>query len=96
MPPLIKVKLVLNKNVEVAGIYDSGSNVSLINSRLLKINNKEASHPNSLNTNLKTINGVKKANGIITLDIAIFDMKKKNECFCNRQGKFRLRLFSGT
>lgn len=78
---MIKVKLVLNKNVEVAGIYDSGSNVSLINSRLLKINNKEASHPNSLNTNLKTINGVKKANGIITLDIAIFDMEKKMNVF---------------
>lgn len=85
MPPLIKVKLVLNKTVEVLGIYDSGSNVSLINSRLLKINNKELSYTN--NTNLKTINGVKKANGIITLGITIFDVEK-NECLCNRPRKF--------
>lgn len=75
MPPLIKIKLVLNENVEVFGIYDSGSNVSLINSKLLKIKNEETGLSNK--TNLKTINGVKKANGIITLDVAIFDLKKK-------------------
>lgn len=79
VPPLIKVKLVLNKNIEVFGIYDSGSNVSLINSRLLKINNKEPSYSNS--TNLKTINGVKKANGMITLDINIFNVEKKMNVF---------------
>lgn len=79
MPPLIKVKLVLNKSVEVFGIYDSGSNVSLINSKLLKIKNNETSH--SKNTNLKTINGVKKANGIIELDVAIFNLEKKMNVF---------------
>lgn len=79
MPPLIKVKLVLNKKVEVFGIYDSGSNVSLINSRLLKINNKELSSSN--NTNLKTINGVKKAKGMITLDITIFNVEEKMNVF---------------
>lgn len=79
MPPLIKVKLVLNKNIEIFGIYDSGSNVSLINSRLLKINNKELSHFN--NTNLKTINGVKKSSGILTLDITIFNVNKKMDVF---------------
>lgn len=79
MPPLIKIKLVLNKNVEVFGIYDSGSNVSLINSKLLKINKKEGTHSN--NTNLKTINGVKRANGIITLDIGIFAVEKKMNVF---------------
>lgn len=86
MPPLIKVKLVLNKTVEVLGIYDSGSNVSLINSRLLKINNKELSYTN--NTNLKTINGVKKANGIITLGITIFDVEKKMNVFVIDQENF--------
>lgn len=79
MPPLIKVKLVLNKNVEVFGIYDSGSNVSLINSRLLKINNKESSYLN--NTNLKTINGVKKAKGLIALNIRIFNVDKTMNVF---------------
>lgn len=69
----------MNKTVEVFGIYDSGSNVSLINSRLLKIKNKELSY--SKNTNLKTINGVKKANGIISMDITIFNVEKKMNIF---------------
>lgn len=76
---MIKIKLVLNENVEVFGIYDSGSNVSLINSKLLKIKNEETGLSNK--TNLKTINGVKKANGIITLDVTIFDLKKKMNVF---------------
>lgn len=76
---MIKIKLVLNKNVEVFGIYDSGSNVSLINSKLLKIKNEETGLSNK--TNLKTINGVKKANGMITLDVAIFDLEKKMNVF---------------
>ena len=79
VPPLIKVKLVLNKKVEIFGIYDSGSNVSLINSKLLKINNKALSY--SKNNNLKTINGVKKAKGIIKLDIKIFNLEKEVDVF---------------
>jgi len=56
--PLIKIKFILNDNLKVSGIYDSGSNVSLINSKLLRISNKEPGIFSS--TNLKTINGVKK------------------------------------
>lgn len=86
VPPLIKIKLLLNKKVEVFGIYDSGSNVSLINSKLLKINNKELSYSN--NTNLKTINGVKKSTGMITLDITILKMEKKMNVFVIDQESF--------
>lgn len=69
----------MNKNIEVFGIYDSGSNVSLINSKLLHINNKQSKY--SCNTNLRTINGVKRAKGIITVDITIFNVKKKMNVF---------------
>lgn len=79
MPPLIKIKLVLNNNLEIYGVYDSGSNVSLINSRLLKIGDKR---DNILNkTNLKTINGVKKATGKIILNVKIFDLERKMSVF---------------
>lgn len=40
MPPLIKIKLLLNDTLEISGIYDSCLNVSLINSKLLKIQKK--------------------------------------------------------
>lgn len=57
MTPLINVKLILNDKLEVNGVYDSGSNVSLINSKLLKLKGEG----NNLNeANLVTINGVKK------------------------------------
>lgn len=62
------------------GVYDSGSNVSLINSRLLSLNN----HPNNNNNNranLKTINGVKKSIGIIKLKLKIFELEKNMNVF---------------
>lgn len=76
----------MNKNLEVFGIYDSGSNVSLINSRLLKCKHKTSDYSN--NTNLKTINGVKKASGIITLDVNIFNVEKKTDVFVIDQENF--------
>ena len=86
MPPLIKVKLVLNKKTEVLGVYDSGSNVSLINSKLLKINDKNKS--NSNNSNLKTINGVKKASGIVTLNAKIFNIERQINVFVIDKSNF--------
>lgn len=70
---MIKVKVLLNDTLEVNGIYDSGSNVSLINSRLLKMKKEQISNTN--NTKLKTINGVRKADGLITIKTKIFDIE---------------------
>lgn len=61
------------------GIYDSGSNVSLINSRLLKKNRKKIS--NTGNTNLQTINGVKKADGLIMVKTKIFNIENMMDIF---------------
>lgn len=55
------------------GIYDSGSNVSIINSKLLSL--KKNSNNNN-QANLKTINGVKKPIGIVTLKVKIFETEK--------------------
>lgn len=37
MPPLIELKIKLNDILEVNAIYDSGSNISLINSKLVHL-----------------------------------------------------------
>lgn len=79
MPPLIKIKLILNGKVEVLGVYDSGSNVSLINSKLLRTYHNN--NTNLPNPKLKTINGVKQSNGIINLDVKIFNIEKKINAF---------------
>lgn len=60
--------------MEILGIYDSGSNVSLINSKLLKLNKNQVSNIN--NANLRTINGVKKSSGLTTIKIKIFEIEK--------------------
>lgn len=79
MPPLIRIKLVLNDKLEIFGIYDSGSNVSLINARLLKL--KDERIKDSENTNLKTINGVRKINGMVTLKVKILNIEKTINVF---------------
>lgn len=73
MPPLIQIKLLINDILEVSGIYDSGSNVSLINVKLLNIKHKKSNNIEMVN--LKTINGEKKTKGMVTLKIKIFDIE---------------------
>ena len=80
MPPLIKIKLLLNDTLSVFGIYDSGSNVSLINAKLLKIRSQNDTGAIKL-LNLKTINGEKKTKGVVTLKIKIYNMEKCMDIF---------------
>lgn len=60
--------------MKIKGIYDSGSNVSLINSKITKLKSKEKNYSN---TELQTINGVKKTKGMIAIKIKIFEMEKE-------------------
>lgn len=85
MPPLIKIKLLINDTLETSGIYDSGSNVSLINSRLLSLKKKPT---NDKNAGLKTINGVKKSIGMVTLRIKIFEIEKHVNIFVIDEDNF--------
>lgn len=90
---MIKVKVLLNDTLEVNGIYDSGSNVSLINSRLLKKKRKQISNTN--NTNLKTINGVTKADGLITVKTKIFNIENMMDIFVINSEDFNYNFLIG-
>ena len=79
MPQLIEVKLIINESLETFGIYDSGSNVSLINSKLLKLKNENLNLEK--NVNLTTINGVRKSNGIVKLKLKIFEIEDEMNVF---------------
>jgi len=71
----------LNDTLETFGIYDSGSNVSIINSKLIKIK-KNINNVNNVNSkNLLTINGVKKTKGIVNIKIKIFNIEKQIEVY---------------
>lgn len=79
MTPLIRVKIRLNDTLDTFGLYDSGSNVSLINSRIVKLKNEKLNEPKS--SGLKTINGVKKTDGLVTLTAKIFNIEDKIDVF---------------
>ena len=70
-------------------MYDSGSNVSLINSKLLKLKNKK----NSVNEkNLVTINGVKKTSGLTKLKIKMFEIEENVNVYIIDEPNFRFNF----
>jgi len=93
VPPLIKIKLLLNDTLEISGIYDSGSNVSLINAKLLKKKQKEKNERQVVN--LRTINGVKKTNGMVTLKIKIYNIEKTMDIFVVENENFNYDFLIG-
>lgn len=62
----------------MSGIYDSGSQISLINSRLIKV--KEIKDNVNI-AYMKTVNGVKKTDGLITIKIKIFDLEEEVDVY---------------
>lgn len=65
----------LNNTLEAKGLYDPGSRITLINSRLVQVKNNK---PNTCYDTIKTISGGGKTKGLITLngDIAQEDTNK--------------------
>lgn len=68
MPPLIELKVKLNDTLDGNAFYDPGSNISLINSKIVHIK----CNKNLQKTNFGTINGVVKADGLIKNKSKIF------------------------
>lgn len=76
---MIKLNVLLNGTLNVTGIYDSGSNVSLINSKILKI--KKENKNKIKNANVRTINSVNKTEGMTTIKIKIFNIEEELDVF---------------
>jgi len=74
------------------GIYDSGSNVSIINYKLLRL--KQGKN-NLNNENLITINGVKKSSGLANLKIRIFDIEEKTNVVIVDEENFKYDFLIG-
>lgn len=83
----------MNEQLETYGIYDSGSNVSLINSKLLKV--KEEKRRNYNNANLITINGVKETKGMTTLKIKILEIEKNIDVYVVDEKEFKYDFLIG-
>jgi len=70
--------MLLDGKLEIYGTYDSGSQISLINAKLIKIINQNEDKNKIL---IKTVNGVKKTNGLVTIKIKIFDIEEEVDVF---------------
>jgi len=78
--------------LEISGIYDSGSNVSLINSKLLK---QKKSNNKFHNENLVTINDVQKTNGLTKVKIKIYKIEKVVDVFIIDKQNFKYDFLTG-
>lgn len=83
----------MNDSLEALGIYDSGSNVSLINSKLVKL--KTENKENVQNISLLTINGVKITKGMITIKIKILDIEKEIDVYIIDEDNFEYEFLIG-
>ena len=70
--------MLLDGRLEMYGTYDSGSQVSLMNAKLVRIINQNEDKNKIL---IKTIYGVKKTNGLVTIKIKIFDIEDEVDVF---------------
>lgn len=92
MPPLIELKIILNDTLEVSAIYDSGSNVSLINSKFVYLKPK---NDNMQKTSLRTINGVYKTNGMIQMKAKILNIEEYINVFIINNENFKYDFLMG-
>lgn len=75
----------------VAAIYDPGSNVTLINSKLVHLK----CNKNEKKTNLRTINGVYKTNGLIKIKAKILNMEDYINVFIMDSENFKYDFLIG-
>lgn len=82
---MIKIKVLLEDKLEINGTYDSGSQVSLINSKLITIKNTTEDKNKIF---LKTINGVTQTKGLVNIKIKIFNIEKYIDVFIVERNDF--------
>lgn len=70
--------MLLEDKIQINGTYDSGSQVSLINKRLVRIQNDSEDTNRIL---LRTVNGVTYTRGLIRIKVKIFDVEEYVDVF---------------
>lgn len=84
--------VILNNTLEVKGLYDPGSRITLINSKLVQVTNMKRNYCYST---IKTISGGSKTKGLITLDAEVFYKKIKINAFIFENENFEYDLILG-
>lgn len=84
--------MILNNAIEAKGLYDPGSRITLINSKLVQVTNMK---PNYCYDTIKTISGGGKTKGLITLDAQLLQKKIKINAFIFENENFEYDLILG-
>lgn len=87
------MSVILNKKKEIQGIYDSGSNVTLINSKILKDVGAEILRKNK--QLFKTISGVQESNNKVSLVMKIHKIEKEVEAYIIKNDNFSYDILLG-
>lgn len=82
----------MNDILEIPAIYDPGSNVSLINAKLINVKTKNGYKKK---TNLRTINGVHETDGMVKLKIKILNIEKYVNVFIINNENFKYNFLIG-
>lgn len=84
--------MLLNNTIECTGIYDPGSNITLINSKLVKIKNLTK---DNFSSTIKTISGRGKTDCLITLNANILNKEDKINAFVYNNENFNHDMILG-
>lgn len=82
----------MNDILEIPAIYDPGSNVSLINAKLINVKTKNGYKKK---TNLRTINGVHETDGMVKLKMKILNIEKYVNVFIINNENFKYNFLIG-
>lgn len=83
----------MNNTLEVSAVYDSGSNVSLINSKLVHLKQKRIKLKQKVN--LRTINGVYKSEELIKIKAKILNIEEYIDVFMINNENFEYDFLLG-
>ena len=89
---MIELTIIINKKFVINGVYDTGSNVLLINAKTLKLKVNKSDYNKA---KLRTINGVNDTNHLIQLKVRIFNIEKDVDVFVIENENFKFDFLIG-
>jgi len=89
---LIELKVTICKKFVINGVYDTGSNVSLINAKTLKLKINKSDFKKA---KLRTINGVNDTDHLIKIKVKIFNIEKNVDVFVIDNENFKFDFLIG-
>lgn len=89
---MIELKVIICKKFVLNGVYDTGSNVSLINAKTLKLKINKSDFKKA---KLRTINGVNETDHLIKIKVKIFNIEKDVDVFVIDNENFKYDFLIG-